>query len=516
MSMCKHCLASLADGAKFCGECGYVVDGSTNVLTAGDRPPSDEMAIFHDNKEARLWSELIDQTQVQRLFYNADGPTIAGYDEASSLMPLPSPSNEYLTSPGTENQSLLHWPHQQPGLEHAMHQQPGLERVMYQQLDFEHAMHQQPDLEHAMQQLGFEHAMYQQPGLERTKQQQAGKMYVNRVHAKQTKAAQNGRHTLLMSTIVITAALFSLIAMTLLVAYSHPSALNSNTPTLIVKKHPTSVPTPTPTSTPTPTPTSTPIPTPTPTTAPAIVPASVPVSAPAPISIPKYTPKPTPKPTPIPTPKPTPTPTPTSTPTPTATPTPQTVQRQLTSTQTQSQTVDATGQQTTPATQATGTLTYCSQDGFDTTVNKGTTLSNKEDTVQVVLDATITANANDCGTGPAHVVQAGSVGNIPAGDMSQSIGRTSSITNDQPFTGGTDATTTTVVQQRDIDDAAASLKTSTQQSASTDIQNQLNPDEHLVGNPQCSSNVSSDHNAGDQAPNVTVTVQTTCTATAST
>src|SRR6202023_3490035 len=149
-------------------------------------------------------------------------------------------------------------------------------------------------------------------------------------------------------------------------------------------------------------------------------------------------------------------PTPTATPTPTPTPihTPQPIQRQLTSAQTQSQTVDATGQKTAPATQATGTLQYCSQDAFDTTINQGTTLSNKENTVQVVVDATITANAKTCGTGPAHVVQAGSIGNIPAGDMSQSIGRTSSITNDQPFTGGTDATTTTVVQQSDIDNAA--------------------------------------------------------------
>ena len=100
--------------------------------------------------------------------------------------------------------------------------------------------------------------------------------------------------------------------------------------------------------------------------------------------------------------------------------------------------------------------------------------------------------------------------------MQQSIGEASSITNDQPFTGGKDATTYPVVQQSDIDNAASSLKTSTRQSASTDIQNQLSPGEHLVASPQCSSDVSSDHKAGNQAAQVTVTVQTTCTATAST
>jgi hypothetical protein len=121
----------------------------------------------------------------------------------------------------------------------------------------------------------------------------------------------------------------------------------------------------------------------------------------------------------------------------------------------------------------------------------------------------------------AEVVQIGTIGNI-----SQIRGWTHygafedpaplDIDNSTPFTGGTDPQTYTVVQQSDIDGAAAPLKKSTQQSAIDDIHQQLQPNEHLVGKPQCTSTVSSDHDAGERARQVTVTVTTTCKATAST
>ena len=199
------------------------------------------------------------------------------------------------------------------------------------------------------------------------------------------------------------------------------------------------------------------------------------------------------------------------TPTPTSTP----VQHQLSSQQTLSHTANATGSQTTPATHATGTLKYCGPSPLTTTVNQGTTFYNKEHTVQVVVDAAISSKAGVCGTGPAHAVQTGSIGNIPAGDMLQIQGGTGSITNDQPFAGGKNAQTSTVVQQSDIDHAATSLEASTTQSAETNIQQQLQANERLVGSPQCTSNVTHDHNVGDKVSQVTVTVTTTCTATVS-
>ncbi len=84
------------------------------------------------------------------------------------------------------------------------------------------------------------------------------------------------------------------------------------------------------------------------------------------------------------------------------------------------------------------------------------------------------------------------------------------------FRNGTDLQPYTFVQQSDIDTAANSLKVATKQSAVSNINGQLQSNEHLVGDPQCSYTVTPDHSVGDKAPAVTVTVQATCIAKAST
>jgi len=240
------------------------------------------------------------------------------------------------------------------------------------------------------------------------------------------------------------------------------------------------------------------------------------------VSVPTSPPKEAPQTVPTQAPQSVPTQAPQSVPTqaPQSVPTqaPQPVQRQLSSQQTQSQTTRARGSVTIAATHATGTLQYCV--GYS--IQQGTIFSNYKHTVQVMIDATITFTINttnkSCGTVPAHAVQAGSIGNIPAEDMTQEHGCCGGggLTNKQPFTGGQDAQTYTVVQQSDIDGAAEPLKTATAQTATANIQQQLRTNEHLVGNTQCTSNVTSDYNAGDRATQVTVTVATTCTATTST
>jgi ribosomal protein L40E len=225
-----------------------------------------------------------------------------------------------------------------------------------------------------------------------------------------------------------------------------------------------------------------------------------------------------------------PTATPTDTPVPQPTPTDTPVQRILTSQQTQSQTVNATGQGTTPGTQATGTLSlrnpyHGTPKGVDMTLNAGTVFdddTNRTPNVQMMIDATITVPGDGTSvTVPAHVVQIGTIGNI-----SQIRGWTHygaygdpvplDIYNSTPFTGGTDPQSYTTVQQSDIDTAANSLTASTRQSAVADLNSQLQSNEHLVGDPQCTYNTTSDHAADDQATTVTVTVMATCTATAST
>jgi len=211
---------------------------------------------------------------------------------------------------------------------------------------------------------------------------------------------------------------------------------------------------------------------------------------------------------------------------------PQPVQRTLTSQQTQSQTVKATGQGTTQGTYATGMLRASNPypgtlRGVNITYAAGTVFDDDTGTspnVQMMIDAQlkVPGDGNSVYVS-AHVVPKGTIGNISqiTGWHNYSNGYDSSgppldIDNSTAFIGGTDPQTYTVVQQSDIDTAANSLKASTAQSAMADLNSQLRPNEHLVGNPQCTYNITSDHAAGDQATTVKVTVMATCTATAST
>jgi baseplate J-like protein len=213
--------------------------------------------------------------------------------------------------------------------------------------------------------------------------------------------------------------------------------------------------------------------------------------------------------------------TPSPTPSPTLTPTPPPVQRQISSTQTQSQTVDATGSGQTDATTATGSLTFTNSLNDQYKFSADTIYVSKSE-VQVKIYKNVSVPAKDSIIVPAYAVKAGAAGNIAAGDVNTCVspsdpdGCTVTVKNDAPFTGGQDAQTYTFVQQSDIDGAATSLTNSTQQSAIDDIHQHLHPNEHLVGDPQCTSDTSSDHNAGDRVSQVTVTVTTTCKATAST
>src|SRR5258707_1189465 len=83
----------------------------------------------------------------------------------------------------------------------------------------------------------------------------------------------------------------------------------------------------------------------------------------------------------------------------------------------------------------------------------------------------------------------------------------------QGATPGTQATGTVRISNGDT---LNSLNAINQKNAIANINTQLQPGEHLVGNAQCSSDVTSDHAAGDHVDTVNVRVDTTCKATAST
>jgi hypothetical protein len=238
---------------------------------------------------------------------------------------------------------------------------------------------------------------------------------------------------------------------------------------------------------------------------------------------------PTPTPTPTPTPIPTPTPTPTIS-TPVVNTPPPPVVRTLTLQKTLSQSFTATGQGTTGGTPATGTIIIVNY-GPAIHLPAGTTLDNTNGctapNLKMVLYNDIDLPTYSEGNYPTATVfitftQPGTAGNIHDCGEQQAFyymsPNESVIAYDinGGFSGGTDPQPYIYVQQSDIDTGANSLEANIKQSAVSDFQTQLQPNEHLVGDPQCSYQVISDHVAGDKVPNVTVTVQATCTAKAST
>jgi len=187
-------------------------------------------------------------------------------------------------------------------------------------------------------------------------------------------------------------------------------------------------------------------------------------------------------------------------------------------TQPQSKTVSATGFVNTPATHATGTLTFVNGSFAPYGVTAGTIFTDAHG-VQIANDILAYIPAADPNTGfgrvtvPAHAVTPGSRGNIPAFDFSNMIccGNSSvEVSNTVAFTGGQDPQKYIAVQQSDIDNAAKALKQPLLQSALSSLNGLKHPNEQFVKTPTCTTNVTSNHQAGDRATSVTVTVTATC------
>ncbi len=187
-------------------------------------------------------------------------------------------------------------------------------------------------------------------------------------------------------------------------------------------------------------------------------------------------------------------------------------------TQPQSKTVSATGFVNTPGTHATGTLTFVNGSFAPYGVTAGTIFTDAQG-VQVANDilAYIPAANPNSGFGritvPAHAVTSGSRGNIRAFDFSNMICCANSsveVSNTVAFSGGQDPQKYTAVQQSDIDNAANPLKQPLSQSALSSLNGQKHANEQFVNTPRCSTKVTSNHNAGDRATSVTVTVTASC------
>lgn len=203
--------------------------------------------------------------------------------------------------------------------------------------------------------------------------------------------------------------------------------------------------------------------------------------------------------------------------------------RLLSSTNSQAETVKSTGTGTSPATHASGVLTlYNYQQNSSVTLTAGTVIANMQSVVvNMVLEATVTDPAASDPSNPptvnvaAYVEQTGTIGNLPpvnngsagfyyCSNCSNGNVKGWEIENDSAFSGGKAAQTVTEVQQSDIDSAAAQLQNSLTPGVQTAVQAQVRANEQLTNSPQCTSQTSSNHAAGDQVTSFTVTEMVTC------
>jgi hypothetical protein len=186
----------------------------------------------------------------------------------------------------------------------------------------------------------------------------------------------------------------------------------------------------------------------------------------------------------------------------------------------QSQTVATTGKGHRNATRATGTITFYNGQLISITVSAGTILTGA-DSVQVTTDQDATIPAADLTANPplignatvsAHAVNPGASGNIQALDINIAC-CSSVVAKNSSFSGGQDARDFQMVAKADITNVSTSLKTLLSASTKGALQGQLQPGEELQTLP-CSPIVATDHQPGDEATKVTVTVSETCNAAA--
>ena len=184
----------------------------------------------------------------------------------------------------------------------------------------------------------------------------------------------------------------------------------------------------------------------------------------------------------------------------------------------QVRTVTTTGTGHQDAKAATGLITFYNAAPTAQTIAAGTLITGK-DGMQVIIDQDVTVPAVAYPTlgqahGGAHAAAPGANGNIAAGDIYGPCCRLNLSAVNGPFTGGQDARSYPLVTQQDRDSTAAPLKTRVIQQVQTALQGQLHTDETLLTPAPCDPVTTTDHQPGEEAQHVTITVIETCTAVA--
>jgi hypothetical protein len=109
----------------------------------------------------------------------------------------------------------------------------------------------------------------------------------------------------------------------------------------------------------------------------------------------------------------------------------------------------------------------------------------------------------------AHAVNKGIAGNISAGDINSTVAIAVLAKNTSAFYGGQDERNFQTVAKSDITNTAAPLKTTLDQSMQDTLTGQLKSGEALAS-PHCTPTTTTDHQTGQEATEVKVTVSETC------
>ncbi len=187
----------------------------------------------------------------------------------------------------------------------------------------------------------------------------------------------------------------------------------------------------------------------------------------------------------------------------------------------QSQKVDATGQGNTPATEATGTLTFSNGGNANFTVNTNVDLQGPNGLIIRVDDPVTvpagTLTTNGFKSAHAHVTTAGAKGNAAAGTLTgMCCTDAMRYTNSTDFTGGQDAKSYKFLQQSDVNSYVGTVQNSLTRQAQDEVKKQVRAGEQPIGQTRCNDpNVQADQKVGDNQQDVqsaTVSVTVTCSA----
>jgi len=183
----------------------------------------------------------------------------------------------------------------------------------------------------------------------------------------------------------------------------------------------------------------------------------------------------------------------------------------------QSQTAPTTGRGHQNAKQAAGIVTFYNGQSNQVTIPAGTVMTGN-DGIQVATDQAVAIPpdnppVNGQASVSAHAMSTGSAGNIAAGDINQTVAIAVFVKNTQAFYGGQDERDFRTVTKNDLSQTAAPLQATLNQSVQGALQGQLKTNEALV-TPTCTTTTTADHQPGEEATQVKVTVSETCSAVA--